>query len=186
MADSAANGRYAAEFRYEEGWLKSPRRFTLDPESLPLSSGTFSGFNLNPPLSVFNDALPDRWVRALLLHGLPLSQLPTHFSSRCAGGTVWVASSSLSKGIRRLYLQQRKAWSAWTRCSMQQKNLRLDCPRTTHTCAAFSRREPRREAPDLKPPSMMIQATGSQNFRARFSMPASMSSGCVGRVVAFH
>lgn len=74
MGDPAANGRYSAEFRYEESWLKSPRRFTLDPESLPLSSGTFSGFNLNPPLSVFNDALPDRWGRALLLHGLPMSQ----------------------------------------------------------------------------------------------------------------
>jgi serine/threonine-protein kinase HipA len=74
MGDPAANGRYGAEFRYAEDWLKSTRRFALDPESLPISSGTFSGFNLNPPLSVFNDALPDRWGRALLLHGLPLSQ----------------------------------------------------------------------------------------------------------------
>ena len=74
MADSAANGRYAAEFRYDESWLKSTRRFAVDPESLPLSSGIFSGSNLNPPLSVFSDALPDRWGRALLLHGLPLSQ----------------------------------------------------------------------------------------------------------------
>jgi serine/threonine-protein kinase HipA len=74
MGDPAANGRYGAEFRYAEDWLKSTRRFALDPESLPISSGTFSGFNLNPPLSVFNDALPDRWGRALLLHGLTLSQ----------------------------------------------------------------------------------------------------------------
>jgi serine/threonine-protein kinase HipA len=74
MGDPAANGRYGAEFRYEPSWLKSKRRFPLDPESLPLSSGSFSGSNLNPPLGVFNDALPDRWGRALLLHGLPLSQ----------------------------------------------------------------------------------------------------------------
>jgi serine/threonine-protein kinase HipA len=74
MGDPAANGRYNAEFRYAEDWLKSTQRFALDPESLPLSSGTFSGFNFNPPLSVFNDAQPDRWGRALLLHGLPLSQ----------------------------------------------------------------------------------------------------------------
>ena len=72
--DPGANGRYDAEFRYGAGWLKSKQRFMLDPESLPLSSGTFSGSNLYPPLSVFNDALPDRWGRALLLHGLPLSQ----------------------------------------------------------------------------------------------------------------
>ena len=74
MGDPAANGRYGAEFRYEPSWLQSKRRFPLDPESLPLSSGSFSGSSLNPPLSVFNDALPDRWGRALLLHGLPLSQ----------------------------------------------------------------------------------------------------------------
>jgi serine/threonine-protein kinase HipA len=74
MGDPAANGRYGAEFRYEPSWLQSKRRFPLDPESLPLSSGSFSGSNLNPPLGVFNDALPDRWGRALLLHGLPLTQ----------------------------------------------------------------------------------------------------------------
>lgn len=74
MGDPAANGRYSAEFRYEESWLKSARRFALDPESLPLQSGTFSGFNLNPPLGVFNDALPDRWGRTLLFHGMTLSQ----------------------------------------------------------------------------------------------------------------
>jgi serine/threonine-protein kinase HipA len=74
MGDPAANGRYGAEFRYEPSWLQSKQRFPLDPESLPLSSGSFSGSNLNPPLGVFNDALPDRWGRALLLHGLPLSQ----------------------------------------------------------------------------------------------------------------
>jgi serine/threonine-protein kinase HipA len=74
MGDPAANGRYGAEFRYEPSWLQSKRRFPLDPESLPLLGGSFSGSNLNPPLGVFNDALPDRWGRALLLHGLPLSQ----------------------------------------------------------------------------------------------------------------
>jgi serine/threonine-protein kinase HipA len=74
MGDPAANGRYDAEFRYDGSWLKSKHRFALDPESLPLSSGIFSGSNLNPPLSVFGDAVPDRWGRALLLHGLPLSQ----------------------------------------------------------------------------------------------------------------
>ena len=74
MGDPAPNGHYRAEFRYDGSWLKSKRRFALNPESLSLSSGTFSGYNLNPPLSVFNDALPDRWGRALLLHGLPLSQ----------------------------------------------------------------------------------------------------------------
>lgn len=74
IGDSSANGQYDAEFRYDADWLKSKKRFALDPESLPLSSGTFSGSNLSPPLSVFNDALPDRWGRALLLHELPMSQ----------------------------------------------------------------------------------------------------------------
>ncbi len=74
LGDPGSNGRYGAEFRYERRWLESKQGFALDPESLPLSSGIFSGFNLNPPLAVFNDALPDRWGRALLWHGLPLSQ----------------------------------------------------------------------------------------------------------------
>jgi serine/threonine-protein kinase HipA len=73
LSDPGVNGRYAAEFRYERRWLESTQGFALDPESLPLSSGIFTGFNLNPPLAVFNDALPDRWGRALLLDGLPLS-----------------------------------------------------------------------------------------------------------------
>ena len=47
MGDPAANGRYAAEFRYEPAWLESKRGFTLDPESLPLSGRTFPGSNLN-------------------------------------------------------------------------------------------------------------------------------------------
>jgi serine/threonine-protein kinase HipA len=74
LGDAAADGRYRAEFRYERTWLKSKRGFALDPESLPLSNGIFAGSNLNPPLGVFNDALPDRWGRSLLLRGLPLSQ----------------------------------------------------------------------------------------------------------------
>lgn len=71
LGDPGINGRYAAEFRYERRWLESKQGFALDPESLALSTGIFSGFNLNPPLAVFNDALPDRWGRDLLWHGLP-------------------------------------------------------------------------------------------------------------------
>ncbi len=53
---------------------RAGQRPALDPESLPLASGIFAGSNLNPPLGVFNDALPDRWGRSLLLYGIPLSQ----------------------------------------------------------------------------------------------------------------
>jgi serine/threonine-protein kinase HipA len=78
FADPDAHGRCASEFRYAAAWLAHPQRFALDPESLPLSLGraVVRAENLRPPLAVFDDALPDRWGRSLLVaaHRLPLSE----------------------------------------------------------------------------------------------------------------
>lgn len=78
FADPDAHGRYAGEFRYTETWLAHPRRFALDPESLPLAlgRGIVRSNNLRPPLAAFDDALPDRWGRSLLVaaHRLPLRE----------------------------------------------------------------------------------------------------------------
>jgi serine/threonine-protein kinase HipA len=100
VGDPAANGRYNAEFRYDANWLRSKQRFALDPESLPLASGIFSGYNLNPPLSVFNDALPDRWGRALLLHGLPLSQRTDLLLLALRGSNGLGSVEFIEQGIR--------------------------------------------------------------------------------------
>ncbi len=100
LDDPAANGRYRAEFRYEENWLKSKHGFALDPESLPLSRGIFAGSNLNPPLGVFNDALPDRWGRALLLHGLPLSQRSDLLLLKLRGRNGLGSIEFIENGIR--------------------------------------------------------------------------------------
>ena len=71
FGDADAHGRYAGEFRYTAQWLAHPGVFAIDPESLPLSLGRaiVRSENLRPPLSVFDDALPDRWGRALLVAG---------------------------------------------------------------------------------------------------------------------
>ncbi len=67
--DPDSQGRYESEFEYAEEWLGHPSAFDLDPESLRLANGQMRhrGFNLHPPLGVFEDALPDEWGRRLLV-----------------------------------------------------------------------------------------------------------------------
>lgn len=69
-ADDA--GRFESEFAYAEEWLGHPQRFALDPVSLPLGRGRFRARKLEPPLSVFEDALPDDWGRALIIRSRKL------------------------------------------------------------------------------------------------------------------
>lgn len=73
FADPDGQGRYASAFRYTPGWLDDPRAFPLDPAALPLQAGEFQGRQLDSPLMVLDDALPDDWGRRLLIlrHGLP-------------------------------------------------------------------------------------------------------------------
>ena len=65
--DPDAAGAFTAEFEYAAAWLRHPQRFPLDPLSLPLGRGRFAARNLEPPLAVFDDALPDDWGRALIV-----------------------------------------------------------------------------------------------------------------------
>lgn len=76
FGDPDAEGRYECAFRYGLAWLRHPRSFALDPESLPLSLGTaeVTSRNLRPPLSVFDDALPDEWGRSLLIYDRKLAR----------------------------------------------------------------------------------------------------------------
>ena len=66
-SDPDADGRFASEFAYDPAWLRHPQCFALDPVSLPLGRGRFPGRQLEPPLGVFEDALPDDWGRALII-----------------------------------------------------------------------------------------------------------------------
>ncbi len=65
---SPYNGHFRSEFEYARDWTDWSGAFALDPESLPLntSSRRFNGELFHPPLSVFDDSLPDDWGRALL------------------------------------------------------------------------------------------------------------------------
>lgn len=73
FGDPDGQGRYTSAFRYTPAWLAHPRAFPLDPAALPLGPGEFQGQQLNAPLMVLDDALPDDWGRRLLVlrHGLP-------------------------------------------------------------------------------------------------------------------
>lgn len=66
-SDPDAAGGFTSEFEYATAWLRHPQRFPLDPLSLPLGRGRFASRNLEPPLAVFDDALPDDWGRALII-----------------------------------------------------------------------------------------------------------------------
>ena len=65
--DPDAAGSFASEFEYAGTWLQHKQRFALDPLSMALRPGRFVARNLEPPLAVFDDALPDDWGRALIV-----------------------------------------------------------------------------------------------------------------------
>ena len=69
FSEPDVHGRCESEFEYTEGWLRRSHAFDLDPESLRRSAGRirYRGMNLQPPLAVFEDSLPDDWGRRLLV-----------------------------------------------------------------------------------------------------------------------
>jgi serine/threonine-protein kinase HipA len=87
-SDPDGSGLFASEFEYAESWLRSPQAFPLDPLSLPMRRGRFAARNLEPPLAVFDDALPDDWGRMLLARQfrLPRGRQGTPFLLRALGG----------------------------------------------------------------------------------------------------
>lgn len=77
MSEASPDGRFQAEFEYSNEWANDRNSFALDPESLPLNIGTrrFLSEQFQPPLAVFDDALPDDWGRRLLATALKLDGL---------------------------------------------------------------------------------------------------------------
>ena len=87
--DPLANGHFQSEFEYSRDW--DATGFSLDPQSLPLGTGSrrFSGDLFNPPLAIFDDALPDDWGRGLLAAALKLEgrrPSPAEMLLRMRGG----------------------------------------------------------------------------------------------------
>src|SRR3984893_19545470 len=87
----ANSGRFQSEFEYAPQWSEDTMSFALDPESLPLKTASrrFSADLFNPPLSVFDDALPDDWGRSLLAAVLKIEgrkSSPTEMLLRMRGG----------------------------------------------------------------------------------------------------
>jgi len=70
----ASSGRFQSEFEYAPEWAGAVGSFSLDPESLPLKPAgrRFAAELFNPPLGIFDDALPDDWGRRLLAAALKL------------------------------------------------------------------------------------------------------------------
>jgi len=55
----------SATFEYDEGWLKHPARFSLEP-ALQLGPGPFHTPADTPMFGAVGDSVPDRWGRALM------------------------------------------------------------------------------------------------------------------------
>ena len=69
--DPLPGGRFESEFEYTPEWIADPTAFAIDPVSLPLRArGRFRAEQFDPPLAVFDDALPDDWGRRLLTQAL--------------------------------------------------------------------------------------------------------------------
>ncbi len=91
--DPRAGGRFESEFEYAASWARDPTGFPLDPISLPLqpSGRGFHAQQLEPPLAVFDDSLPDDWGRRLLAKALALegrlSSLPEMLLALRGAGT---------------------------------------------------------------------------------------------------
>jgi serine/threonine-protein kinase HipA len=90
--DPATNsGRFQSEFEYTPQWSEDRASYALDPESLPLKtlSRRFSADLFNPPLGIFDDALPDDWGRRLLAAALRIEgrkSSPAEMLLRMRGG----------------------------------------------------------------------------------------------------
>jgi len=72
--EPAVGGRFESEFEYAAEWSAARDAFPLDPVSLPLQppGRRFQAEQFHPPLSVFDDSLPDDWGRRLLAKSLSL------------------------------------------------------------------------------------------------------------------
>ncbi len=62
-----SKGRESASFEYDENWLKSPRRFALEP-ALMLGEGQHHTPATHSLFGAIGDSAPDRWGRALIQH----------------------------------------------------------------------------------------------------------------------
>ena len=87
----ASSGRFESEFEYTSDWSQGSSGFPLDPRSLPLKTASrrFNAELFNPPLSVFDDALPDDWGRRLLSAALKIEgrkSTPAEMLLRMRGG----------------------------------------------------------------------------------------------------
>lgn len=87
----ANSGRFESEFEYASDWSQGNPSFPLDPRSLPLktANGRFNAELFNPPLSIFDDALPDDWGRRLLAAALKIEgrkSTPAEMLLRMRGG----------------------------------------------------------------------------------------------------
>jgi serine/threonine-protein kinase HipA len=91
--DPVAGGRFSAEFEYSGEWATDPTAIALDPVSLPLQpvGRRYRSEQFQPPLSIFDDALPDDWGRGLLTRALRLegrAPSPTEMLLRMQGAAV--------------------------------------------------------------------------------------------------
>ena len=101
-APRAVNGHFQSEFEYAREWSQASGGFALDPESRSLNSAgaRCSADLFNPPLGIFEDALPDDWGRRLLAAALRMEgrkSSPAEMLLRMRGDGL----EAISEDIRR-------------------------------------------------------------------------------------
>jgi len=106
--DAVAGGRFESEFEYSREWQGDTAAFSLDPASLPLqpSGRRFRAEQFHPPLSVFDDALPDDWGRRLLAQALKIEgrnpappQMLVRMEGRGTGALLFTEESAIPKSV---------------------------------------------------------------------------------------
>ncbi len=74
LFQNVRHGVETTTFSYDVDYLLNPKAFSLSPD-LPLGAGTFHSTGLKS-LRAFEDAMPDRWGRNLLLRSSAWAKRP--------------------------------------------------------------------------------------------------------------
>lgn len=100
--DPRPDGTAKTAFRYAATWLARKNAFPInpDPQTLPLQTRDVNASHLGPPLTVFDDALPDDWGRRLIIaqQRLPRHQQSPYWIMRAVGGGALGALSFSERG----------------------------------------------------------------------------------------
>lgn len=109
LFQSVRHGTETTSFSYDAAYLEDPRAFSLSPD-MPLGPGTFHSKGLRE-LRAFEDAMPDRWGRNLLMRSERLAANRESRTERTLFETDFLAgvSDATRQGALRVWNDQGEA-----------------------------------------------------------------------------